>query len=257
MMRVAIVGGAGRMGQAMAAGLRATAEFEIVALIDPSPPRELSSALWHRRVDELDSTTVDVIVDFSTPEVTRTVLAFALEHQIALVVGTTGLSANDLIEMGEWVRDAHGHVLIASNFAIGAVLSERFAVQAARHFDRVEIIELHHDGKVAAPSGTSMAAARAIAAARAAAELAPLTEPTETETLPHPRGADGADGVRIHSVRLPGLVAHQEVIFGSPSEGLTIRHDSYSRQSFVAGVALAVRHVGERPGLTLGLDELV
>jgi len=137
------------------------------------------------------------------------------------------------------------------------VLAERFAAMAAAHFDSVEIIELHHDKKVDAPSGTSLATASAVARARAQAGLAAIVDVTEHESAPHPRGAQGPGGVRVHSVRLPGLVAHQEVIFGGPGEGLTIRHDSYDRASFVHGVILAVRSILTRPGLTIGLDELV
>jgi 4-hydroxy-tetrahydrodipicolinate reductase len=255
--RVAIVGGSGRMGQAIAAGLAAFADVEVVALVSRTEPVALGGASWWRSLDELDAGSLDVVVDFSVPEVTRRVVDWALEHDRPAVVGTTGLTAGELVELGHRVRAAHGHVLVAANFSIGAVLADRFAAQAAVHYERVEIVELHHDRKRDAPSGTSLATARAVAAARAAAGRPPLSEPTALESAPGARGADGADGVRIHSVRLPGLVAHQEVLFGRAGEGLTIRHDSYDRQSFVAGVALAVRAVPTRPGLTLGLDELV
>ena len=175
---------------------------------------------------------------------------------MAAVLGATGLAAEDLVTWTEQYSE-HGYAVVAANFSIGAVLAERFAVQAAPYFEHVEIVELHHDKKLDAPSGTSLAAAGRISEARRAATLAPIADRTERETVPHARGADGGDGIRIHSVRLPGLVAHQEIIFGRPGEGLTIRHDSYDRQSFVAGVALAVRAVRSRPGLTLGLAELV
>jgi 4-hydroxy-tetrahydrodipicolinate reductase len=137
------------------------------------------------------------------------------------------------------------------------VLQERFARMAAPYFDRVEIIELHHDKKADAPSGTSLSTARAIADARSQAGLAPLVDPTSRVSADGARGADGADGVRVHSVRLPGLVSHQEVLFGGPGEGLTIRHDSFDRVSFVHGVSMAVQAVDSTPGLTIGIDSFV
>ncbi len=245
------------MGQVVAAGLRAAGDFEVVALVDPSPPLELASSRWLQGVDEIDAHAVDVVIDFSRLDVARTTVAWALTNHVAVVVGTSGFGAGELEEIGARARAEDGHVLIAANFSIGAVLAERFAAVAAPYFDRVEIVELHHDRKIDAPSGTSMATAHAIADARAHAGLAPLDDVTERESLPNARGAEGAGGVRIHSVRLPGLVAHQEVIFGRAGEGLVIRHDSYARESFVAGVALAARRVRQRPGLTLGLDALV
>jgi len=148
-------------------------------------------------------------------------------------------------------------VVVASNFSVGAALAERFAAAAAPYFDRVEIIELHHDKKVDAPSGTSIATARQIAAARRAAGADPLVDPTSRFTIEGARGAHGEDGVVIHSVRLPGLVAHQEVLFGAPGEGLTIRHDSFDRQSFVHGVALALDAVSVTPGLIDGISTLL
>jgi 4-hydroxy-tetrahydrodipicolinate reductase len=148
-------------------------------------------------------------------------------------------------------------VVMAANYSIGAVLSERFAAMAAPYFERVEIIELHHDRKVDAPSGTSLVSAERIREARAAAGRVTSPDPTERLTLEGARGADAGDGVRIHSVRLPGLLAHQEVLFGSMGEGLTIRHDSYDRRSFVSGVALAIQHAVLSPGFTSGIDELL
>jgi 4-hydroxy-tetrahydrodipicolinate reductase len=146
---------------------------------------------------------------------------------------------------------------MASNFALGAVLSERFAAMAAPYFERVEIIELHHDKKVDAPSGTSLAAARAISDARKKVGMAALVDPTIRTSVAGSRGADVGEGIKVHSVRLPGLVAHQEILFGGPGEGLTIRHDSFDRTSFVQGVALAVRAVNSKPKLTIGLDSLI
>ena len=150
-----------------------------------------------------------------------------------------------------------GHLLVAANFALGAVLAMRFAEIAAPYFESVEVIELHHAAKRDAPSGTSLKTAERIAAARAAAGLADCADPTESTVIEGARGGRAPGGVHIHSVRLPGLVAHEEILFGGPGEGLTIRHDSYDRISFMAGVLLAVRAIGGRPGVTVGLDALL
>jgi 4-hydroxy-tetrahydrodipicolinate reductase len=146
---------------------------------------------------------------------------------------------------------------MASNFSLGAVLSERFAAMAAPYFERVEIVELHHDRKVDAPSGTSITTAERIRAARAVAGRTTPAEPTQRYTIEGARGADAGDGVRIHSVRLPGLVAHQEILLGGPGEGLTIRHDSYDRVSFVQGVAIAIKNVDATPGFIWGIDDFI
>jgi len=174
---------------------------------------------------------------------------------VALVVGATGLSdeqRQSLVETATRVG-----VVVASNFSVGAILAERFAAAAAPYFDRVEIVELHHDKKVDAPSGTSLATARHIADARRAAHQAPLVDPTTRFAVEGSRGADAVDGVKIHSVRLPGLVAHQEVLFGSAGEGLTIRHDSFDRQSFVHGVAVALDAVDATPKFLDGISSLI
>jgi 4-hydroxy-tetrahydrodipicolinate reductase len=253
---VAIVGAAGRMGQIMATGLSLEPDLTLVALVDARQPAEDLGAPWFTSLDQAPSG-LEVVVDFSTTETARATIEWCLDQGVAGVIGTSGFTEAELIALRGRVDAASGHVLVAANFSIGAVLAERFAAIAAPYFDRVEIIELHHDQKVDAPSGTSMATARRIVAARREAGITPLEEPTQVETLAHARGADADDGVRIHAVRLPGLVAHQEVILGRPGEGLTIRHDSYDRTSFVSGVALAVRAVRDRAGLTLGIDQLV
>jgi len=172
-------------------------------------------------------------------------------------VGTTGLGETELDQLREASARRGANLVVAANFAIGAVLLMRFAAQAAPYFEAVEIVELHHDQKVDAPSGTSLATAKAIAEARAAAGLGAPRDPTTTHVLEGARGAKASGEVPIHSVRLPGLVAHEEVLFGSPGQGLTIRHDSYDRLSFMSGVLLAVRAVQGRPGLTLGLEPLL
>jgi 4-hydroxy-tetrahydrodipicolinate reductase len=177
---------------------------------------------------------------------------WCLAHGVHVVIGTTGLRPDDLEELGRLAEAGDANAIVAPNFAIGAVLMMRFAEQAAKLLDAAEIVELHHDGKLDAPSGTAIATARRIGAARQGSWSAP--------------GADGAhagargtevDGVRIHAVRLPGLLAHQEVILGGPGETLTIRHDSTDRSSFMPGVLMAVRAVGNRSGLTVGLDALL
>jgi 4-hydroxy-tetrahydrodipicolinate reductase len=243
------------MGQAVAAGLTGVDDLTVVALIDVYEPRDLVGARYLSSIDDLDSADVDVIVDFSVPEGVVKSALWCAQHGVALVIGATGLTE----QQREVVKQAANHVgvIIASNFSIGAVLAERFAALAAPYFDRVEIIELHHDRKVDAPSGTSLSTARDIARARAAAGKKPMVDSTERHTVEGARGAEAQGGVRIHSVRLPGLVAHQEVLFGGPGEGLTIRHDSYDRQSFVQGVVLAVHAIDATPSLVEGIASLV
>jgi 4-hydroxy-tetrahydrodipicolinate reductase len=252
---LAIVGGAGRMGQALGEGLGALEEFSIVALVDEHEPHNLFGARYATSLEDLDAASIDVVINFSSPEGVLESARWCATHAVALVVGTTGLNADQRHALE--AAAAKVGVVVASNFSIGAVLSERFAAQAAPYFERVEIIELHHDRKVDAPSGTSIAAAHAIAEARRRAGLAPLDDPTNRHTIEGARGADGVDGIKIHSVRLPGLVAHQEVHFGSSGEGLTIRHDSFDRQSFVHGVALAALAIDATPQLFDGIAALI
>lgn len=257
MIRVALVGGSGRMGQTMLAALSAVDDFSIVALVDPHEPPSKGFAAWVTSLADLSPHDVDVIVDFSNVEVASRSLEWGIANSVAVVVGASGFTNEDIAKWTSEFATHGGHGLIASNFSVGAVLAERFAEQAAPYFASVEIIELHHDRKVDSPSGTSLATAQKIALARERAGQSPIVDPTQRETVPHGRGADAAGGVRVHSVRLPGLVAHQEIIFGHAGEGLTIRHDSYDRLSFVTGVTLAVRGVRERQGLTVGINELV
>jgi 4-hydroxy-tetrahydrodipicolinate reductase len=252
---LAIVGGAGRMGQALGEGLSALGEFTVAALVDEHEPRELFGGRYASSLNSVGTTTIDVVIDFSSPEGVIESATWCAAHGVALVVGTTGLSE----EQRQALKEASTKVgvVVASNFSIGAVLSERFAALAAPYFERVEIIELHHDRKVDAPSGTSIAAAKAIADARQRAEMEPLSDPTERHTVEGARGANGVDGVKIHSVRLPGLVAHQEILFGSSGEGLLIRHDSFDRQSFVHGVALAANAISASPQFIDGISTLI
>jgi 4-hydroxy-tetrahydrodipicolinate reductase len=252
---LAIVGGAGRMGQMLAAKLGATSDFRVTTLVDLSEPNDLFGATFATSLAEVDPTTIDVVVDFSSAQSAVESAQWCAQHHVALVIGTTGLSEAQRGEVDK-ASLATG-IIMASNFSIGMVLQQRFAVLAAPYFDRVEIIELHHDRKADAPSGTSLTTASAIAQARRDAGRAPLVDPTTHHTVDGARGADGGDGVMVHSLRLPGLVSHQEIHFGSPGEGLSIRHDSFDRESFVQGVVLAVNGVGTTPGLTIGIDSFV
>lgn len=196
----------------------------------------------------------EVVIDFTHPAVVMDNLKFLIDNGIHAVVGTTGFTDERLAQVRSWIEAKPGSaVLIAPNFAIGAVLSMHFATQAAKYFESVEVIELHHPQKADAPSGTAARTAALIAEARKG--LPPNPDATSTG-LPGARGAD-VDGVPVHSVRLAGLVAHQEVLFGTMGETLTIRHDSIDRTSFVPGVLLAVRRVAEFPGLTIGVESLL
>jgi 4-hydroxy-tetrahydrodipicolinate reductase len=255
MKRVVIVGGAGRMGQALAVGLGELPDIKVVTLIDVREPSELHGATYAKSLGENEGLGVDVVVDFSAPESVVASAHWCAAHKVGLVIGTTGLSAEQRSEVDE--ASTKTGVVMAANFSLGAVLSERFGAMAAPYFDRVEIIELHHDKKADAPSGTSLAAARAISDARKNAGLPALSDPTTRQTVAGARGADVGEGIKVHSVRLPGLVAHQEILFGGPGEGLTIRHDSYDRISFVQGVAIAVRAVNSTPKLTIGIDSFI
>ena len=249
MTRIAVVGAAGRMGTMLCAAFADADDTTVMAKIDPSDPTCLSS------LEEVAADDVDVVVDFSTAEVARASVAWAAAHDRGVVVGTTGFTS---VELDRWETTyANAHVVVAANFALGAVLAQRFAAEAAPYFDRVEIIEYHHDRKVDAPSGTALETARVIREARRAAGRAPVSEPTTAETVAGSRGADSGDNVRVHAVRMPGMTAHQDIIFGGPGEGLTLRHDAYDRTSFAAGVLLAVRRVRERPGVTRGLAPLL
>ncbi len=242
-MRVAVLGAKGKVGATMVAAVRAADDLTLSAEVDAG--------------DELSLLTdgdTEVVIDFTHPDVVMDNLKFLIDNGIHAVVGTTGFTAERLEQVRSWLEAKPGvSVLIAPNFAIGAVLSMHFAVQAAKFFESVEVIELHHPQKADAPSGTATRTAALIAEARKG--LPPNPDATSTG-LPEARGAD-VDGVPVHSVRLAGLVAHQEVLFGTLGETLTIRHDSIDRTSFVPGVLLAVRRVAQFPGLTIGIEPLL
>jgi 4-hydroxy-tetrahydrodipicolinate reductase len=242
-MRVAVFGARGRMGQEVCRAVESADGLDLVAAVDAGDGRTAAEA-------------AEVVVDFTVPDVVMDNIAWCLARGIHVVVGTTGFTDERLAAVRELAAAHPGTgVLIAANFSIGAVLMMRFAEQAARFFESAEIIELHHPDKVDAPSGTARATAGRIAAARAAAGLGDVPDATTSD----PDGARGASvaGIHVHGVRLRGLVAHQEVLFGAAGETLTLRHDSLDRVSFMPGVLLAVRNVGGRPGLTLGIDDLL
>lgn len=259
MIRVGVLGATGRMGREVCRAVVDDGDLELVAAVSRSRAGErLADAIGLVGVDTVDVVLADrleaiaeagteVAVDFTGPGYAAEHVAWCVERGIHVVVGTTGFD----VDAG-WEHATTG-VFIAPNFAIGAALMMRFAEQAARVLPAAEVIELHHDGKADAPSGTAILTAARIRAARGEADA--QREPS-TGSLPGARGAD-ADGVRVHSVRLPGLVAHQEVIFGAQGQTLTIRHDSTDRTSFMPGVLMAIKAVGARPGLTIGLDALL
>ncbi|MFC9789959.1 4-hydroxy-tetrahydrodipicolinate reductase [Rhodococcus sp. NPDC127528] len=245
MIRVGVLGANGKVGRTICEAVEAAPDLELVATVDQGDP-----------IEKFVDTRTQVVVDFTNPDVVMGNLEFLVANGIHAVVGTTGFDEDRLAQVQRWLTERpEVGVLIAPNFAIGAVLSMRFAEQAARFFDSVEVIELHHPNKLDAPSGTAYRTAALIAAARAKAGRGPSPDATTTE-LDGARGAD-VDGVRVHSVRLAGLVAHQEILLGTQGETLTIRHDSIDRNSFVPGVLLSVREIGGRPGLTVGIDPLL
>jgi 4-hydroxy-tetrahydrodipicolinate reductase len=261
-IRVGVIGAMGHVGRQVCAAVADDPELALVAAIDRSHVGEpIGRIVGHPQIDVRVSDQLDTLlqaetevgVDFTHPDAVLQTVRWCVEHAMHLVVGTTGLSADNLEEVAVELERGQGesNVLVAPNFALGAVLMERFAAMAARVFPAVEIVELHHDGKADAPSGTALATARTIAEQRQGAGGG-----SSAETVPGVRGGE-VDGVRIHSVRLPGLVAHQEVIFGGPGQTLTIRHDVMDRSSFMPGVLLAVKAVATTPGLTVGLDGLL
>jgi 4-hydroxy-tetrahydrodipicolinate reductase len=247
------------MGREVCLAVRMAPDLELVAVVDPAHEGDTIEGLTVvGDVAQLSRAGADVVVDFSVAEAVRANLAFYAGHGIHAVIGTTGLSDADLDAAAELFAASTANAVVAANFAIGAVLLMRFCELAAPHMDGVEVIELHHEAKRDAPSGTARHTAARLAAARDHAGSGPFSpDPTTEHVLPGARGAEGPGGVHIHSVRLPGLIAHEEVIFGALGQSLTIRHDSYDRRSFMPGVLLAVRAVADRPGLTQGIEALL
>ncbi len=245
MIRVGVLGAAGRMGSEVCAAVEAADDLELVARVDLGD-----------RLEALVEAGAEVVVDFTHPDAVMGNLEFCVSRGLSCVVGTSGFDEAKLERLRGWLGDAPKNgVLVAANFGIGAVLMMRFAAQAARYFESVEIVELHHPDKADAPSGTARRTAELVAEARRAAGSAPLPDATMT-ALDGARGAR-VDGIPVHAVRLRGLVAHQEVLLGDPGETLTIRHDSLHRSSFMPGVLLGVRRVREVPGLTVGLEHFL
>ena len=259
MTRVGVFGAAGRMGSTVCEAVAGDPDLELVAAVDP-----LHAGIDLRRVANVDTDIqvakasealldagAEVVVDFTVAEAARQNLVFAAEHGLHAVVGTTGFGEADFEAIR---RDfTKSSCLVAANFAIGAVLMMRFAELAAPWFETAEIIELHHDGKIDAPSGTAMRTAERMAAS--SSEWS--DDPTTDHVVEGARGGSGPGGIPIHSVRLHGLFAHQEVLLGTSGQSLTIRHDTYDRTCYMPGVLLAVKRVHERPGLTLGLEPLL
>lgn len=261
MIRVLVTGAAGRMGSEVVRAVTAANGMEVVAAVDPAAAgREVDAGDGQRItcVEDLAiaiaQTSPHVMVDFTRPDVVEGNLRTALPAGVDCVVGTTGLSEGTLQELAALAPEGTC-LFVAPNFALGAVLMMQFAERAARFMPHVEVVELHHDRKLDAPSGTAIRTARMIAAARAEA---PTSPGKETE-LPDMEGARGSsvDGVSVHSIRLPGLVAHQEVIFGGQGQTLSIRHDTIDRTSFMPGVVLACERVKGLNGLVVGLENLM
>lgn len=242
MIKVGVFGHKGRMGATVCDAVRADDELELVACVD-----------LEESPDEMVAGGAEVAVDFTAPDAVKSNVRFCLDNGIHIVVGTTGLTAADHAEIASWQSVSPGNVFIAPNFAVGAVLMMQFARSAAPHFASAEIIERHHEGKLDAPSGTALRTAQLMNEGRAK----PWSSPEKTtESLSASRGGD-VDGVHVHSLRVPGSVAHQEVILGAPGETLTIRHDSLDRSSFMPGVLLAVKKVADLKGVTVGLENLL
>ena len=239
MIRVAVLGAKGRMGSEVVRAVEAADDLTLAAALDVG--------------DDLDLSGADVAVDFTHPDAVMDNLRACVEAGVHAVVGTTGFDEARLSELRELLEGKDLGILVAPNFGIAAVLMMQFSAQAARWFESVEVVELHHANKADAPSGTARRTAELIAAARQGMD--PMPDATTT-ALDGARGAD-VDGVRVHAVRLAGLVAHQEVILSGAGESLTIRHDSYDRASFMPGVLLGVRAIASRPGLTVGLEHLL
>jgi len=261
MIRVGVFGAGGRMGSTVCAAVTADPELELVAAVDPYHAgidlQQLGVAASGVHVARTGAALADagaeVAVDFTVVDAARGNLEWCADNGVHAVVGTTGFSDDDLAHFTDRFGKGTANAVIAPNFAIGAVLMMRFAELAAPYFESAEVIELHHDQKVDAPSGTAMHTVERMAAA--SSDWAP--DPTTKTVVEGARGGVGAAGIHVHSVRLRGLVAHEEVLLGTVGQSLSIRHDSYDRTSFMPGVVLAVKAVRDRPGLTVGLDPLL
>ena len=244
-IKVGVLGARGKVGSEVCAAVEAADDLELVARIDAGDP-----------IEELVSSGAAAVVDFTHPDVVMGSLEFCVRHGIHAVVGTTGFDEERLASLRGWLEDAPGTgMLIAPNFSIGAILMMRFAAAAAPFYESVEVVELHHPDKADAPSGTARRTAELLAAARRDAGRGSTPDATTTG-LEGARGAD-VDGIRVHALRIRGLVAHQEVVLGGVGETLTIRHDSLDRASFTPGVLTGLREIASRPGLTVGLEHFL
>lgn len=241
-IKVGVLGAKGRVGSTIVAGIKETEGLELAAALDHGDDKQ-----------ELVAAGVEVIVDFTVPDQVMGNLEFCIQRGIHCVVGTTGFDEQRLEQVRAWCAECpEVGVLIAPNFAISAVLAMAFARQAATYFESAEVVEYHHPNKLDAPSGTAVHTAQGIARARREASMAPAPDATE-QALDGARGAT-VEGIPVHAVRMQGMNAHEEIIFGTQGQTLTIRQDSYDRTSFVPGVVLGVRKVAEHRGLTVGLD---
>lgn len=241
-IKVGVVGAKGRVGTAVVEGVRETADLKLVAEIDAGD-----------QLQAVVDAEAEVIVDFTTPSAVMDTLEFCIANGIHCVVGTTGFDEERYATVRGWLEDNPTvGVLIAPNFAISAVLAMSFAKMAAPFFESAEVIEYHHPNKLDAPSGTAITTAQGIAQARREANMEAMPDATQ-QALDGSRGAD-VDGVKVHAVRMTGMVAHEDIVFGTTDQSLTIRQDSYGRESFVPGVLTGVRKVAAHPGLTVGLD---
>jgi 4-hydroxy-tetrahydrodipicolinate reductase len=244
-IRVGVLGAQGRMGQQVCRAVEEADDMRLVAAIDAG---DLLASLADAHVN--------VVVDFTHPDAVMDNLKFAIEHGIHAVVGTTGFTAERLDTLRGMLQQSPATgVLIAPNFGIGAVLAMKFAALAAKYYDSAEVIELHHPNKADAPSGTAVRTAQLIAEARAEANLPAMPDAT-TQEITGSRGAN-VEGVRVHALRISGMVAHEEIVLGREGETLSIRHDSLDRTSFMPGVLLGIREIAARPGLTIGLEPLL
>ena len=263
MIRVGVIGAYGKMGREVCSAVVEDPDCVLVAAVDQNGCGEnVGAILGHPELsviisDELETlgdAEVDVAIDFTHPDAVMDDIRWCVRHAVHVVVGTTGITQANLDEIRGLIDEegSESNVFVAPNFAIGAVLMMRFAAAASKFLPDVEIIELHHAKKADAPSGTALKTAEEIAKARAEGAAGSASK----EVVPGARGAD-VGGIQVHSVRLPGLVAHQEVILGGPGQSLTIRHDSYDRASFMPGVLLAVKSIAKHPGLTYGLENLL
>jgi len=249
-IRVGVFGAGGRMGTTVCAAVAADPDLELVAAVDPGRVgADVEGVAIAGDVEAMAA--AEVAVDFTALAAARTNARWCADHGVHAVIGTTGFASGDLDDLA--AAFTRSNCLVAPNFAIGAVLMMRFAELAAPYFETAEVIELHHDAKIDAPSGTAMMTVQRMAGA--SPTWAP--DPTQHEVVAGARGGAGPAGIRVHSVRLRGLVAHQEVLLGTAGQSLSIRHDSYDRTSFMPGVLLAVKQVASRPGVTVGLDALL